>query len=129
MVSIILRDVNHLVLSQRLLPLFQLLARGHRRLRVRDAFSDNQFVSLLADEGAVVTFNLIVHAIRVFALFLFIHFLPFEISGCGTGFVNLILRARQHILVDQEEVGIFAFADAASFILNEHLLGHVDGKG
>ena len=43
--------------------------------------------------------------------------------------MDLRLRARQHILSNQEEVGIFAFADAASLLLDEHLLGDVDGQG
>ena len=43
--------------------------------------------------------------------------------------MNLIRRTRKHILINQEEVGIFACADTTSFILDEHLLGNVDGQG
>ena len=55
--------------------------------------------------------------------------LSLEIGGCGLGFVNLCYRASQHVLIDEQEVSIFACADAASLILNEHLLGDVDGQG
>ena len=55
------------------------------------------------------------------------HLLSLEIGGGGLGLVNLIRRTRKHILGDEEEVGILAYADAASLILDEHLLGNVDG--
>ena len=54
---------------------------------------------------------------------------PFEVGGCGLGFVNFRHWAGQHVLVDQQEVGVFAFFDAASLLLNEHLLGAVDSQG
>ena len=43
--------------------------------------------------------------------------------------MNLGHRAGQHILVDEEEICIFAFFDAAALIFKEHLAGHVDGQG
>lgn len=41
--------------------------------------------------------------------------------------MNLVDRTGQHVLVQEKEVGILAGADAASLILDEHLLGAVDG--
>ena len=43
--------------------------------------------------------------------------------------MNLGGGAGQHVLVDQQEVGIFAYLDAAALVLDEHLLGAVDGEG
>ena len=60
---------------------------------------------------------------RAVALLIGEDFLPLEVGGYGLGLVDLRHWARQHILSNQEEVGIFAFADAASLLLNEHLLG------
>ena len=54
---------------------------------------------------------------------------PFEVGGGGLGAVNFRFRTGQHILVDQQEVGVFAFFDAASLLLDEHLTGAVDGQG
>ncbi len=54
-------------------------------------------------------------------------FLTLEVGGSGLGLVNLCHWTGQHVLIHQEEVGIFAYADAASLILDEHLLGNVDG--
>ena len=58
-----------------------------------------------------------------------VNLLSFEVGCCGLGFVNLCLRARQHVLGHQQEVGILASGDAASLVLDEHLLGDVDGQG
>ena len=52
-----------------------------------------------------------------------------EVGGYWLGGVNLIHRASQHVLIKKKEVGILASADTASLILDEHLLGHVDGHG
>ena len=42
--------------------------------------------------------------------------------------MNLIRWTGEHILVDKQEVSILAGADAAALILDEHLLGHINGK-
>ena len=55
--------------------------------------------------------------------------LSLKVGGCRLGFVDLIDRARQHVLGDEQEVGILAGLDAASLILDEHLLGNVEGQG
>ena len=69
---------------------------------------------------------------QILHLFIRLHrvnLLSFEVGCCGLGFVNLCLRARQHVLGHQQEVGILASGDAASLLLDEHLLGDVDGQG
>ena len=43
--------------------------------------------------------------------------------------MDLCYGTGQYVLVNKEEICIFACADAASLILNEHLLGNVDGQG
>ena len=42
--------------------------------------------------------------------------------------MNLCHWTGQHILVNKEEICILALTDAASLILDEHLLGAVDGQ-
>ena len=56
-------------------------------------------------------------------------FLTLEVGGSGLGLVNLCHWTGQHVLIHQEEVGIFAYAHAASLLLDEHLFGDVDGQG
>ena len=41
--------------------------------------------------------------------------------------MNLHDRAGEHVLVNKQEVGILAGLDAAALVLDEHLLGNVDG--
>ena len=53
---------------------------------------------------------------------------PLEVGGFGFGLVDLGHRAGQHVLVDQQEVGIFARADATALIIDKHLPGDVDGE-
>ena len=55
--------------------------------------------------------------------------LALKVSCSRLGRVNLCHWAGQDVLVKEQEVGIFASLDAASLILNEHLLGTVDGQG
>ena len=43
--------------------------------------------------------------------------------------MNFCHWAGQHVFVEEQEVGILAFLDAASLILKEHLLGDIDGQG
>ncbi len=43
--------------------------------------------------------------------------------------MNLRHEAGQYVLVDEQEVGIFPFFDATMLILDEHLLGYIDGQG
>ena len=43
--------------------------------------------------------------------------------------MDLRHRAGQHVLGDQQEVGILALLDAATLVLEEHLTRHVDGQG
>ena len=57
------------------------------------------------------------------------YFFSLKVGRPGSGCVNLIDRAGQHVPVDEEEVGVFAFADAASLLFNEHLPCTVDGQG
>ena len=52
---------------------------------------------------------------------------PLEVSGSRLGRVNLCHWAGQDVLVEEQEVGIFASLDAAALVLDEHLLGAVDG--
>ena len=51
-----------------------------------------------------------------------VNLLSLKIGSLRLGSVYLIRRTGQHILVNEEEIRIFAFFDAASFIFNEHLL-------
>ncbi len=62
------------------------------------------------------------------SLLCFKHLLAFEVGSSRLGRVNLIRRTGEHILVDKQEVSILAGADAAALILDEHLLGHINGK-
>ena len=57
------------------------------------------------------------------------YLLAFEVGGYRLGRVNLVHRTGQHILIKKEEIGVFARADTTSFILDEHLLGNIDGHG
>jgi hypothetical protein len=52
--------------------------------------------------------------------------LSLEIGGYRPCLVNLSHRTRQHVFVDQKEVGILAYADATPFVLDKHLFGNVD---
>ena len=56
------------------------------------------------------------------------YFLSLEEGSFRLSRVNFCNRAGQHILVNKEEICILALADAASLILDEHLLGAVDGQ-
>ena len=58
-----------------------------------------------------------------------INLLSIEVGGFGLGRVNHFHGAGQHVLVNEQEISIFACADAASVVLYEHLLGNVDGQG
>ena len=60
---------------------------------------------------------------------LLIHFFPLKIGCCGLCRVDFIDRAGHHVLVNEQEVSILAYAHTASLVLYEHLLGHVDGQG
>ena len=65
-------------------------------------------------------------------MFIILHWedlLSFEIRGSGLCLMNLCHWASQHVLVDEQEVGIFAYADAATFLLKEHLPGNIDSQG
>ena len=55
------------------------------------------------------------------------HLLALKVGGGGLGVMDFVHRTGEHVLVDEQEVGILASLDAAALVLDEHLLGNVDG--